>query len=715
MAGKRRFKDDENESTNKRLANKDSVNFTNDLADDVPNVVRDLVSELVNTTDSELNSTGSIDFSLDDSFKLNYDFNLIQNDALYNSQYDNSFTETATSSSSMLLTDEHNYANVPTTSSSSSSNNNQQQQSNSSRSIKGALKSYTNNNDAIKKHKKSVKFKGVTVFYFPRNQGGSTVPSQGGSTLGMEMNHVDEKNFTLDAHQEEKRLVHLEILLRQKRYEKMYQKQQQGRLANQSDSDDSLEDISDSELEFDSWYFLQPVPVKQRRALLRESGVNKIDSSEKEECREIRLSREFCGCECSYYCDPETCLCSLNGIKCQVDRLNFPCGCYRESCNNVVGRNEFNALRVRTHFIHTIMRLELEKKNESQSNDESLNPATSQHLKATNSSSIELNRINTPFTTTTSMTSTSSTVQSMSQQQFITNTMQVNELYSIESSNNANILNCNEAVNNLPNNNYDIYDSGSSSYSESCTSEDLDCANLATVSNGGLNTNELTFNSNNLTPFPTLNSSVPPTSTATLSYDNQNYHQPATVSNFIADQSFRYYSSTSDPNQMINHHLNPYYYQDSNVSLYNNNLTTVDCYSTNSTSLSDHSKSTINNDIQQQQSSIIYNETSVEPFVEHHYTDLTDLSQSIVSSKSPAELLFATTNSTTTTHFDHLDCTTVNTAIVNSSSDDSSSSAQSLNANLDDNYLTSSESLQNDNEDNFGEIIKNTVLESVTA
>ena len=64
--------------------------------------------------------------------------------------------------------------------------------------------------------------------------------------------------------------------------------------------------------------------------------------------------------------DPETCQCSLNGIKCQVDRSTFPCGCSRDSCANLNGRIEFNPLRVRTHFIHTIMRLELEKKNESQ-------------------------------------------------------------------------------------------------------------------------------------------------------------------------------------------------------------------------------------------------------------------------------------------------------------------------------------------------------------
>lgn len=45
-----------------------------------------------------------------------------------------------------------------------------------------------------------------------------------------------------------------------------------------------------------------------------------------------------------------------------MDRINFPCGCTRDSCANSSGRIEFNPVRVRTHFIHTLMRLELEKK-----------------------------------------------------------------------------------------------------------------------------------------------------------------------------------------------------------------------------------------------------------------------------------------------------------------------------------------------------------------
>lgn len=85
----------------------------------------------------------------------------------------------------------------------------------------------------------------------------------------------------------------------------------------------TLEDISDDDIdvenvEVDDYFFLQPLPTKQRRALLRASGVHRIDAEEKQELRAIRLSREECGCDCRLYCDPEACACSQAGIKCQV-------------------------------------------------------------------------------------------------------------------------------------------------------------------------------------------------------------------------------------------------------------------------------------------------------------------------------------------------------------------------------------------------------------
>lgn len=86
----------------------------------------------------------------------------------------------------------------------------------------------------------------------------------------------------------------------------------------------TLDDISEDDLdvdntEVDDYFFLQPLTTRRRRALLRSSGVRRIDVEEKHELRALRMSREECGCRCRGICDPETCACSLAGIKCQVN------------------------------------------------------------------------------------------------------------------------------------------------------------------------------------------------------------------------------------------------------------------------------------------------------------------------------------------------------------------------------------------------------------
>lgn len=82
---------------------------------------------------------------------------------------------------------------------------------------------------------------------------------------------------------------------------------------------------------------LHPYPARKRRALLRAAGVRKIDREEKRELQALRQSREDCGCRCNRVCDPETCSCSLAGIKCQVrwsvvglgwEREPEPGGCF---------------------------------------------------------------------------------------------------------------------------------------------------------------------------------------------------------------------------------------------------------------------------------------------------------------------------------------------------------------------------------------------------
>lgn len=229
--------------------------------------------------------------------------------------------------------------------------------------------SYDEQDGPQSKRKKTITFDKVTVYYFPRAQGFTCVPSQGGSTLGMASQHAHVQHFSILEHAVEQRRLHRQVLL-QLRSERLNAQGAPISSSDDSESEEEQSDASESELDLDSYYFLQPVPTRQRRALLRAAGVRKIDSVEKDECRDIRSSREFCGCGCKGYCDPDTCSCSQAGIKCQVDRLNFPCGCSRDGCANSSGRIEFNPVRVRTHFIHTLMRLELEKKQKLEEGEE---------------------------------------------------------------------------------------------------------------------------------------------------------------------------------------------------------------------------------------------------------------------------------------------------------------------------------------------------------
>ncbi|XP_033022208.1 cysteine/serine-rich nuclear protein 3 isoform X2 [Lacerta agilis] len=226
-----------------------------------------------------------------------------------------------------------------------------------------------------RKRTKNVHFNCVTVYYFTRRQGFTSIPSQGGSTLGMSTRHNSVRQYTLGEFAMEQERLHREMLREHLREEKLnslkLKMTKNGTVESEEANTLTLDDISDDDIdldntEVDEYFFLQPLPTKKRRALLRASGVKKIDVEEKHELRAIRLSREDCGCDCRVFCDPETCTCSLAGIKCQVDRMSFPCGCTKEGCSNTAGRIEFNPIRVRTHFLHTIMKLELEKSREQQ-------------------------------------------------------------------------------------------------------------------------------------------------------------------------------------------------------------------------------------------------------------------------------------------------------------------------------------------------------------
>ncbi|XP_068199753.1 cysteine/serine-rich nuclear protein 1b [Antennarius striatus] len=240
-----------------------------------------------------------------------------------------------------------------------------------------------NTTSILKKAKRArrgnVTFDQVTVFFFPRCQGFTSVPSRGGCTLGMMQRHSMLQTFTLAEFAVEQRLLRRVKLFNRLREEKLEALKlkltkngtQESEEAEQLTIDDIPEediDISGANLEEGS--FLQPYPPKHRYALLKAAGVKKIDKEEKRQLHELRISRENCGCDCQGFCEPETCSCSLAGIKCQMDHSSFPCGCTKDGCGNTEGRIEFNSNRVQTHYIHTIMKLELEKRLEEQSSNE---------------------------------------------------------------------------------------------------------------------------------------------------------------------------------------------------------------------------------------------------------------------------------------------------------------------------------------------------------
>lgn len=273
----------------------------------------------------------------------------------------------------------------------------------------------TDQTDAVemKKPKRNIQFSGVTVYYFPRIQGFTCIPSQGGCTLGMGPHHYDQKSYSLSEHMSEQKRIHRQQMLEGLKtrsplpavlppavvvsvaattttttsspttnttptnLETINTVPDDQSRSSTEESEESEEEVlsdnSSSELDTETNGFLQPVSQRQRRALLKAAGVREIVSYEKNECRDIRASREFCGCNCRDYCDPETCFCSQSGIKCQVDRASFPCGCTQDGCANRFGRIEFNPKRVRTHFIHTLMRLELEKKQKKSEKQNVLN------------------------------------------------------------------------------------------------------------------------------------------------------------------------------------------------------------------------------------------------------------------------------------------------------------------------------------------------------
>lgn len=245
--------------------------------------------------------------------------------------------------------------------------------------------------------KNKVQFDRVMVFYFQRCQGFTSVPSRGGCTLGMRKKHSYSRQFTLEEFSREQLNRRREKLKERLKEEKLVTLKnmftKNGTIESEKANNLSIDDICDEDIDMNSaemedGFSPRMYPAKKRRALLKSEGVKKIDKSEKYELNEIRKSREECGCDCQDFCEPETCSCNLAGIKCQRDHSTFPCGCTKDGCGNRNGRVEFNSSRVQTHFIHTVMKLELEEKRQN-SDDDQPEMSCSERLNPFGCSSIE--------------------------------------------------------------------------------------------------------------------------------------------------------------------------------------------------------------------------------------------------------------------------------------------------------------------------------------
>ncbi|KAF8569808.1 hypothetical protein P879_06477 [Paragonimus westermani] len=101
---------------------------------------------------------------------------------------------------------------------------------------------------------------------------------------------------------------------------------------------------------------LLPIHASARIRMLKESGVTRLDESERAVCLSVRATRSRIGCDCGprHPCTPGRCSCIEDGVQCQVDKAAFPCSCLATSCHNPNGRTEFSHEQVRA-YVHNVL------------------------------------------------------------------------------------------------------------------------------------------------------------------------------------------------------------------------------------------------------------------------------------------------------------------------------------------------------------------------
>lgn len=254
-------------------------------------------------------------------------------------------------------------------------------------------------------YKRNVRFSNVEVYKFGLKQGVDTVPSMGGVSLGMEEHHHEKNTFCLDEYSIYKdaenrikqakwesvsNVFHTLQQMRRKRKRQEEKREKGGNTGKKRKLADkaieSSKSSSESEVELEdempTQLFEHGVDDSLRRVILANSGVS-IDEDIVNESMVLAQGRSQCGCNCrGGKCQPNTCKCAQNGIKCQVDykddfdqSSSFPCICKNPiSCKNPEGRIEFDSTRIRNHFLQTIMRIKAAEKMGLDGNAESSSP-----------------------------------------------------------------------------------------------------------------------------------------------------------------------------------------------------------------------------------------------------------------------------------------------------------------------------------------------------
>ncbi|CAM9358330.1 unnamed protein product [Lampetra planeri] len=219
---------------------------------------------------------------------------------------------------------------------------------------------------------KSVRFGQVTVFHFPRRQGFTSVPSQGGSTLGMASRHDHVAVYSLGEFARERENVHQHVLRQHLKEERPQ------RPPHAADAERHAG--------------LRPCP-RPHGGGHRGRGGGRACRAGGRLLLPAAAAHRASGAPC---CAPRACgastatrssscersACRARSADATAARTATPrrvraarpasparwTGCRshavapRTAVGTPGGRIEFNPVRVRTHFIHTIMRLELERK-----------------------------------------------------------------------------------------------------------------------------------------------------------------------------------------------------------------------------------------------------------------------------------------------------------------------------------------------------------------